>query len=63
LKNEDEENNDLFELIGSYKHTDKRSYDYEEIVEHMDKTNKSLIDKRLEDRLNSHAIKSSTNLE
>ena len=55
--------NDLFELVGAYKHSDKRDFDYEEIIEQMDKVNEGEILKTVAERLRTGAKGPETDLE
>jgi hypothetical protein len=53
----------MFELIGSYKHSEKKEFDYEEVMEEMEIAAKDIIDKTIEERMFDTDNKPSTNLE
>lgn len=63
LKEKQEDDNDLFELLGCCKYSNKKNFDYEEIIDQMDESSKVLIEKSIQDRLNSQESRPSVNLE
>ena len=45
------EENDLYELLGKYKKSEKKSFDYEEIIDQMESVNKTEIQKTMTEKL------------
>jgi hypothetical protein len=45
----EEDDHDLFELIGTYKDSEKKNFDYEEIIDQIDNVSKALTDERIEE--------------
>lgn len=55
--------NDLFDLVGTYKFSDKKNYDYEEIIEHMEEVARTQVEKLTEENKQKEEAKPTINLE